>query len=126
VFDVTRAVAVLLAAFLMIPPAWASPPSAATQNEISHLLSYLGASGCDFYRNGSWHDATEARSHLQRKLDYLVKHSLVTSTEDFIARGASSSSMSGEEYLVRCPGSEPVKSRAWLTGELQRYRSANR
>lgn len=123
--NVIRTGAIFLASLLVFSPVLAQPPSAATEAEISHLLSYLGTSGCDFYRNGNWYDANEARSHLQRKLDYLVKHSLVTTTEDFIVRGGSSSSMSGEEYLVRCPGADPVRSRAWLTAELQRYRSSS-
>ena len=120
-----RTVAMILASLFVVSPVLAQPPSATTQAEISHVLSYMGTSGCEFDRNGNWYDAEEARSHLQRKLDYLVKHSLVTTTEDFILRGASSSSMSGEEYLVRCPGADPVKSREWLTGELQRYRSSS-
>ncbi len=121
-----KLVGVLLTMLIAIPVAWAAPPDAQTQVEISHLLSYLAASDCDFYRNGNWYDAPEARDHLQRKLDYLAKRSLVGTTEDFISRAASSSSMSGEEYLVRCPGATPVKSRTWLAEELQRYRTAAR
>ncbi len=114
----------VLALLLAFPYAWAAPPDAQTQAEISHLLTYLASSDCDFYRNGSWYAAAEARDHLQRKLDYLAKRSLVGTTEDFISRAASSSSMSGEEYLVRCPGATPVKSRVWLAEELVRYRGA--
>ena len=112
-----------LAFLLAFPSAWAAPPDAQTRAEISHLLAYLATSDCDFDRNGSWHDAPEARDHLQHKLDYLEKRSLVGTTEDFISRAASSSSISGEEYLVRCPGATPVKSRDWLTEELARYRA---
>ena len=118
-----RLAGVLLTLLFAAPAAWAAPPDAQTQAEISHLLSYLAASDCDFYRNRSWHDAAEARDHLQHKLDYLAKRSLVGTTEDFISRAASSSSMSGEEYLVRCPGATAVKSRVWLTEELVRYRA---
>jgi hypothetical protein len=102
----------------------AATPNAATQAEIAHLLSYLGNSGCDFYRNGSWHDASEARDHLQKKLDYLANRSLVGSAEDFIARAATSSSISGEKYLVRCRPAPAVPSSDWLRAELKRFRAA--
>ena len=39
-------------------------PSAAAQREISGLMQALERSGCRFQRNGSWHDAAEAKSHL--------------------------------------------------------------
>jgi hypothetical protein len=42
----------------------AAPLSPAVSNEIDDLMSRLEASGCEFNRNGSWHTATEAKSHL--------------------------------------------------------------
>ena len=47
-------------------------------------------------------------------------------TEDFIERGATSSSISGEKYLVRCAPAGPVPSADWLTAELTRFRAAGR
>ena len=121
------AVAAFLLAILpplsLAAPSQAAPAPAARQ-EIAHLIGYLTASGCSFQRNGSWHDAAEAAKHLQRKYDYLLKRDLVASREDFIARAASESSLSGKPYQVRCGANAPVASAAWLKAELAKYRAA--
>ena len=100
----------------------ASEPSAVTRSEVEHLLTYLERSGCDFERNGTWYNAVDARAHLEKKYRYLVDRDLVTKAEDFIARAAAQSSMSGQPYQVRCAGTRATPSAAWLTNELQRYR----
>ena len=73
---------------------------ARSQQEILGLLRFVASSGCLFIRNGSEYPATEARDHLQKKLDYLEKKGLVDSSEDFIARAATESSMSGKPYCA--------------------------
>lgn len=97
-------------------------PDTRAQTEIAHLLDYVATPGCQFQRNGSWHDGAEARSHLQQKYDYLVKRKLVTDAESFIARAATESSMSGNAYQVKCSGGKPVASAVWLKEELVRFR----
>ena len=99
-------------------------PSPDVRAEIDHLLNYLAASGCDFYRNRKWYPASQARDHLQRKYEYLVKKDLVDTAEQFIERAGSESSRSGEAYQVRCPGGAPVASRVWLAEELRRHRAS--
>ena len=101
----------------------AAAPSPA-RPEIDALLGRLQASGCSFNRNGSWHDAAEARTHLLRKLAYLEDRDLVQTSEQFIHRAATGSSMSGKPYLVRCGSAAPVESRVWLTNELKALRAA--
>ena len=113
-----------LACALLFSALAAAAPGATTAAEVSHLLTYLESSGCDFYRNGTWHSAKEARAHLEKKYTYLVNRSLVASTEDFIDRAASVSSMSGQTYLVRCPSAQPVPSSVWLRAELDHFRSS--
>jgi hypothetical protein len=108
------------------PFAIAGPAPAPVRTEIDALLSALGSSGCEFNRNGSWHNGTEARKHLLMKLDYLEKRNAVMTTEDFIERAASSSSMSGKPYQVRCPGSKTVDSSEWLHTRLKLVRSPSR
>jgi Family of unknown function (DUF5329) len=44
-------------------------PTSKAQHEIDALIAGLGSSGCEFERNGSWHDAKAARAHLQKKYD---------------------------------------------------------
>ena len=89
-------------------------------------MARLEASACEFNRNGTWHKATEAKSHLLRKLKYLEDSGAVQSTEQFIELAASESSMTGQPYLVRCGNGAPVQSGAWLRSQLQVMRSAGR
>ncbi|WP_043006315.1 DUF5329 domain-containing protein [Comamonas testosteroni] len=100
----------------------ASPAPAATQ-EIEHLIGHLKNSGCEFQRNGSWHDSNKAAEHLRGKYDYLLKKGWVETAEDFIARAGTESSMSHKPYQVRCSGKEAESSASWLQAELKRYRS---
>ena len=104
----------------------AAPLPAAAHAEAEALLLGLEKSGCQFNRNGSWYSGTEARAHLQQKLDYLEGKGLIHSTEQFIEQGASSSSMSGKAYRVRCGTAAPVESRKWLEAQLGAQRVAAR
>lgn len=104
-------------------PAWAQQDARARQ-EIAHLLDFVGKSGCQFNRNGSWHDSKAAREHLQEKYDYLQRRKLVPDTKAFIERAATQSSMSGKAYLIRCGSGQPTTSAQWLNAELERYRAA--
>ena len=117
-----RSVALPLVAFLVALPAHAADPPAAAKAEIQYLLDDLGDSGCQFFRNGAWYSSANARDHLQKKYAALLDRGMVKTTEDFIARAASDSSMSGQPYQVRCAGSAPMPSGKWLEAELARYR----
>jgi hypothetical protein len=107
-------------------PGNAASLSPAARAEIDALLSRLEASSCTFNRNGTWYPATEAKSHLLRKLKYLEDRGAVQSAEQFIERGASSSSTTGQPYLVKCGSGAPVQSGAWLQAQLQVVRSSGR
>jgi predicted RNA polymerase sigma factor len=107
----------------IVGAAAASTPGSIAEAEIAALLAYVSTSGCDFYRNGTWHDAGAARVHLEKKQNYLVNRSLVASAEDFIDRAATASSLSGETYLVRCAHADPMPSGDWLHAELRRLRA---
>ncbi len=99
-------------------------PAAKAQREIDGLIAALGDSGCEFERNGSWHDAKKARVHLQKKYDYLRKRGMADTAELFIERGASKSSMSGKPYRVRCPGKAVDTAAHWFGQRLQVLRTA--
>jgi hypothetical protein len=114
----------IVAALLAGPCAFAAE-DARTHDEVAHLLDFLDHSGCQFNRNGTWYDAHKARAHLEEKYAYLQKRDLVPSAQAFIERAASTSSMSGKPYQVRCGTAEPVPSGRWLGDELQRYRAAH-
>jgi hypothetical protein len=102
--------------------AQAAAPDATTQAEINQLLTAMGNSGCAFNRNGSWYDSKAAQAHLQKKNAYLQKKGMIGNTQDFIIKAASSSSMSGKAYLVRCPNSKAISSASWFSMELLRFR----
>lgn len=93
-----------------------------TQSEIDHLFKFISTSACDFKRNGTWYKASEASEHIHTKYAYLVKRNLVSSTEQFIERAATKSSITGLKYMVRCNGVTEVSSADWLKTELAAYR----
>lgn len=98
--------------------------SAATQQEISHLFSYLENSGCQFNRNDSWYEAKDAVTHINKKYQYLLGKNLISSTESFIEGAATKSSMSGKPYQVRCDG-VVAQSAPWFKAELTKYRKTH-
>ena len=115
--------AMLLALGLLASAALAATTPPAVRAEIDTLLGRMVASACEFNRNGSWYPATEARTHLLKKLDYIESRGTLASAEQFIELAASASSFSGKPYLVKCGTAAPVESRVWLTGELKSLRA---
>jgi len=109
------AIAVLLA--LSLPAAAA--PTGAADGEIRALIAALADSPCRFQRNGSWYDAPRAAAHLQRKYDYLRKRGQAGDAQQFIARAASTSSVSGRPYRVACPGQPERDAGPWFGDQLQ-------
>lgn len=95
----------------------------AAQVEITRLVDTLGNSDCRFERNGKWYGGADAQAHLQRKYDWLRKRDLAATPEQFIARAASSSSVSGRPYHVQCPGGPAQASADWFEQQLQRLRA---
>jgi hypothetical protein len=91
--------------------------------EIQSLLTRLESSNCRFNRNGVWYSATDARRHLERKLESTGS---LRSAEQFVERIASKSSMTGEPYLVSCDDVVPVRSRDWLLAQLREIRADSR
>ena len=106
---------------LTIGSAQAEVP-AAVRAEVDHLLTYVGGSNCEFFRNGSWYDAKKGQSHMSDKLNYLLGKDMIKATSDFIDKAATQSSMSGQPYKVRCKGTE-IASAKWLADELARFRA---
>lgn len=111
----------LILGLMGLPAARADPPKN-VQTEIGFLLGDIERSGCEFYRNGTWHGAGEAQAHLHDKYEYLVSRNLVNTTEEFIERAATKSSFSGQPYKVRCTGGAIMTSNQWLHSELVRFR----
>ena len=103
----------------------AVPLKPATKLELASVLTRLEVSGCQFNRNGAWYSAVEARSHLQRKFDYVEQKTSAQTTEEYIELAATKSSLSGTPYQVKCGAQPAVNSASWLLKQLQEVRSAN-
>ena len=88
--------------------------------EVSHLLDVVKNSGCVINRNGSDHPAEKGVDHIENKYDYFRDD--ISSTEEFIELSATKSTMSGDYYMVTCPGKEAIKTKDWLLKELKKYR----
>ena len=56
--------------------AMAEPMPTVARAEVAAALERLEFSGCKFSRNGAWYTGTQARQHLQKKLDYAEKKGL--------------------------------------------------
>ena len=113
---------ILMLGLLVVPVARAEPPTT-VQTEVNFLLGYVEVSGCEFYRNGTWHDSKTAQAHLRDKYQYLAATNRIATTEDFIEKAATKSSFSGQPYEVRCNGGAIVPSNQWLSVELARLRT---
>jgi hypothetical protein len=112
----------LLLAILISSTSYAADSEDIMEKEIQHLFDYLKDSDCEFNRNGKWYTVKAAVEHINIKFQYLIKKGLINSTEQFIDRAASKSSMSGKPYVVKCGESEPVKSSVWFKRELTSFR----
>jgi len=112
----------VLALALIAPGLALAAPTDSARREIAGLIGALDGSNCRFQRNGSWHDAAEARAHLQRKYDYLLKKDKLDTAEQFIERAASQSSMSGKPYRIACPGQPEQTAAVWFGARLTALR----
>jgi hypothetical protein len=113
---------ILMLGFLLAPAAHAETPTS-VQNEVNFLLGYVEGSGCQFYRNGTWHNSKDAQVHLRDKYKWLVARNQINTSEDFIEKAATQSSFSGLAYAVACNGGAAVPSKQWLRAELARLRT---
>ena len=57
----------VIACIVLVGAPARAEPSASAPEDIQYLLDAIGRSGCEFYRNGSWYAAADARSHLASK-----------------------------------------------------------
>ena len=89
--------------------------------EVKHLLNFVKNSGCVINRNGSDYPAEKGVEHIKMKYDYFRED--INSSEEFIEYSATKSTMSGNYYMVTCPGKAAIKTQNWLLAELNKYRS---
>lgn len=114
-------VSLLISACLMVPQVHAQPLKT-VELEVNYLLNAIGASGCKFYRNGSWYSSVSAQAHLRDKYHYLAAGNFINTTEEFIEKAATKSSFTGLAYAVKCDGAAEVSSKQWLSEMLAHSR----
>ena len=113
-------ISLLAVLFVTVQPARAE----SMDDEIDFLLETVANSGCTFIRNGREHDADDARDHLQTKRRRGKRY--FDTTEEFIERLASKSSMSGKPYSIRCGDADAVPAGDWFMARLNERRSEAR
>ncbi len=102
------------------------PPGAGADEapaEIEYLLSTIGSSNCTFIRNGKQHDAQDAEAHLRMK--YRRGKRYAPTSDQFIERLASKSSMSKMPYYIECESEERMAFGQWLMQRLNEYRASS-
>ena len=92
--------------------------------EIDFLLKSIGSSDCTFIRNGERHNSRAAEKHLRMK--YRRGKRYAPSSEKFVERLASKSSLSKKLYYIECEGEEKTPSGDWLMQRLGEYRTEAR
>ena len=114
-----------LLSLVCLPALCLAQLSPVARQEIEGLLRAVGSSGCEFMRGGTAHPAAKAQDHLQQKYEYLDARAQLQSAEDFIAKAATRSSMTGETYGIRC-GATVQPSEDWLRAKLKALRQPKR
>jgi len=126
----TRVVALLLGIFAVLAGAFTLHPSAqAAQTEeldstIEYLIGQVSGSGLTFIRNADHYPAAEAAEHMRRKYAHFKGE--IRTPEDFIARCATRSLLTGKPYLVITQRGEEIPTSDWLGRMLEAYRSQRR
>jgi len=106
----------------------ASGSSAGQQAEdpelaIQHLISYVRESDVLFERNISRHDSIEAAAHIEKKYRHFRDE--IDTPKEFIRRCATTSLVTGKQYLIITGQGDEVPAAEWLNAELVRYRLQN-
>jgi len=111
----------LLVLTLVSASASASTPESVKQ-EIGILISTVESSTCRFRRNGIEYDAAKAGAHFRGKYAVVSAGAVFETTEAFIEKVATRSSVTGTPYDVRCAGQERIPLASWLRAALARSR----
>lgn len=90
------------------------------EEEIQLLITKVENSACTFHRNGGTHSAVDAADHIRLKLRRGSRHA--KTSQSFIDRLASKSSLSGRPYKIECDQGELILMKTWLDTELQAIR----
>ncbi len=114
-----RVVVVFALLICLLPPGARADEGPA---EIDYLLNTIGSSDCTFIRNGKRHNAQDAEAHLRMK--YRRGKRYAPTSEKFIERLASKSSLSNKPYYIECESEERMAFGQWLMQRLSEYRAS--
>ncbi|AMM24002.1 DUF5329 family protein [Variovorax sp. PAMC 28711] len=102
--------------------AHATPPPD-EQKLIAALIQRVETmSSMKFMRNGMTYSAADAGKHMRAKYDYFKDK--IGTAEEFIARCASRSEMTGMPYRIQTNDGKEYDANAFLTQELRKVRGA--
>lgn len=90
------------------------------EEEVQYLIGSIETSNAVFIRNGNRHTSAEAAAHLSMK--YKRGRRYINSSDEFIERIATKSSITKKLYWIEEPGKEKVESAKWLRARLNEYR----
>ncbi|MBY6185335.1 DUF5329 domain-containing protein [Marinobacter hydrocarbonoclasticus] len=111
-----------IVAVLMLLAALPAHALTESEQEIQYLLATIEQAPCTFIRNGKSYDSADARSHIERKYNYILGKGHHPTAEQFIEHAATQSSFSGRAYQIQCPGEAAQPSAQWLLDALSQYR----
>lgn len=89
------------------------------RDKINYLLHEIESSNVVFVCHGKEYTGSEARVHLQKKLDLAGEK--IRTAEDFITYIATKSSMDGTTYYVKLKDGKQIATVDWLREKLRLY-----
>lgn len=87
---------------------------------VDYLIAAVEKSDLKFLRNGDEHAPKAAAEHMRKKFNHFKKD--IKTPEDFIAKCASKSELSGKPYMVKKPDGTTEKCEDWLRAKLEEHR----
>ncbi len=96
----------------LVPSIAGADLTKATAAQIDRLLDTVEKSKCVFIRNGSEHTGKDAAAHMRAKYKYFKKE--IRTVDDFIAKCATKSELSGKPYLVKLENGQTVRCDKWM------------
>jgi hypothetical protein len=120
----TQRLFIVIAATLSIlaaPPITEAAQTDELDTTIEYLIGHVSGSGLTFIRNARRYSAAEAAEHMRRKYEHFKDD--IRTPEEFIARCATRSLLSGKPYLLVTEQGEEIPTSAWLGRALEDYRA---
>jgi hypothetical protein len=110
----------ITALLICLTPAAAQNDAPTTETQkIESLISHVESlNEAKFIRNGVAYDAKTAGQFLRGK--WKAQESEIKTARDFITKAASTSSTTGQSYLIRLSDNREIKSSEYLTAELEK------